>query len=128
VADVCLIKEQRLYDMKEMANLGRQPNETYKRYAARTLQANLYNISDNSNIILEQLIHTISTDTYNTLLLKYQSKHPEETAFGSIKDFCEALGKLEGSNDSLDNNDQPSLLQSSSPHMSSQFGHYRSGY
>jgi hypothetical protein len=126
--DVCLTKEQRLHVMKEMANLGRQPNETYKRYAARTLQyANLYNISDNSDIILEQLIHTIPTDTYNTLL-KYQSKHPEETTFGSIKDFCETLGKLEGPNDSLDNNDQPSLSQSSSPPMSSQCGHYRSAY
>jgi hypothetical protein len=90
--DVCLTKEQRFRDMQEMANLGRQKGESYKRYASRILHyTNKYNIHDDSDIILEKLIYTISTDTFNTLILMYQRDDPTAATFPNIKAFCNTL-------------------------------------
>jgi hypothetical protein len=98
--EVCLTKEERLENMRAMANVGREPKETFQKYASRIdRNARVYGIQDNNDMVIHQLIRSIHSDMYNLLLFKYQAKEPEATTFRSIATFCSYLKTLHGPDD-----------------------------
>ncbi|KAF9117577.1 hypothetical protein BGW39_002034 [Mortierella sp. 14UC] len=100
--EVCLTKEERLENMRAMADVGRETKETYQKYANRIdRNARVYGIQDNNDMVIHQLIRSIPSDTYDLLLFKHQLKEPEALTFKSISAFCNVLKTLHGPDDAL---------------------------
>ncbi|KAG9071720.1 hypothetical protein KI688_005935 [Linnemannia hyalina] len=100
---ICLTKEERLENMRNMADMGRNMGETYNRYSARILRhARVNGIQDDNDIILHQLGRSIPGMEYDFLLFKHQIKNPDATAFKSINTLCALMSTLTGPEDAID--------------------------